>query len=94
MKNNAGRGIAILAFSLSLMLLLSSGCAKKSAFTYDEKDQCGVVPGGYISSIKDADSCRQKCFSGCLSRQMELIGSDFLLSGDAPCNRCTCHCRQ
>jgi hypothetical protein len=83
----------ILALSLSLMLLLASGCSKKS-FSYEEKDQCGVVPGGYISTIKDADSCRQKCFSGCLSRQMELLGSDFLLSGDAPCNKCTCLCRQ
>jgi len=89
---NEKPAIIVLAVSLSLIILLAFGCSKKN-FTYNEKDQCGIVPGGYISMIKDADSCRQKCFSGCLSRHMELFGSDFLLSGDAPCNKCTCSCQ-
>jgi hypothetical protein len=91
---NEKQAMIVLAVSLSVMILLASGCAKKNAFSYDEKDQCGVALGSFMNIIKDEDSCRQKCFSGCLSRQMNFDKSEFLLSGDAPCNKCTCFCRE
>ncbi|PIN71881.1 hypothetical protein COV21_03935 [Candidatus Woesearchaeota archaeon CG10_big_fil_rev_8_21_14_0_10_45_5] len=77
--------------SLAVLVILSLGCTKK-AVTYEEKDVCGPVPGGYIYAIKDEDACRQHCFSDCLSLKMTLQKVDFVLAGDPPCNKCTCYC--
>ena len=92
MRNGEKIRVFVLALSLLLVLLLSSGCSGKE-ISYPEKDSCGPIPGGFYFKIVDEDVCRQQCFANCLSRSMEFSRSEFVLTGDAPCNKCTCFCK-
>jgi|GEM_PF-2370275 len=80
-------------FLAMILILVLSGCAPKIS-AYEEKDACTPIPGGYYFKIPDEDSCRQQCFSNCMSREMEFVKSEFTAGGNAPCNKCLCYCRQ
>ncbi|GBE20088.1 hypothetical protein BMS3Abin17_00822 [archaeon BMS3Abin17] len=55
------------------------------------EDECTLVVGKLIHTIKDDNTCEFRCKTNCEVREMLFYKSDFL-KNQGDCNECTCYC--
>ncbi len=64
---------------------------KKTKF-YSVKDECSLILGNLIHSIKDEGICQAKCKTYCETRELNYQNSEFILK-ENDCNLCNCYCK-
>jgi len=96
--------IALLFISLAvlaLFLLSEFGVIQNFSFLKDFslepqlftlKDECSLIVGQLIHTIKDPESCELKCKNNCNIREMKFHDSEFT-ERQSDCHKCECYCR-
>jgi hypothetical protein len=87
-------------FTIILLWLLIEINAIKNPFTeinytprlYVIKDDCTLIQGQLIHSIKDESICELRCKSDCTLRSMSFVKSEFNQKTD-DCSTCNCYCK-
>lgn len=84
----------VLLFLLIFLVFVGLGGLKKpqEPELFRIKDECSLVMGNLIHSIKDEGECKLRCFNDCGIRRMEYDLSKFREVTNS-CNSCDCYCR-
>ena len=57
------------------------------------KDECSVIAGQLIHTIKNAGTCEMKCKINCDSLEMEFYNYEFT-KNPGNCHECKCYCKK
>ena len=63
----------------------------KKSKLYSVKDECSLILGNLIHSIKDEGICEAKCKIYCQTRELDYKNSEFIAK-ESDCNICNCYC--
>ena len=55
-------------------------------------DECGLIMGNLLHTIKNEDACKIKCRAQCMTIELE-YGSSFFNESLKSCNTCECNCK-
>ena len=79
--------VGLRAISSAMVSVLPGGKT-----TFEVADDCGIMFGRVLHSIKNEETCAQKCRVKCQVEQLDYESSSFALDINA-CNKCTCVCK-